>query len=698
MMLSRLQCRRFHNLFDPLMRYANGRLGIVDEERLYAREPLGIDVEAQSEVAQAVWQNTEVIADFVRENPVGLVDSELEIIASWIEAPTELFIADVFPDGTIKLMTRGFAFEVCSATSDIETILDELPAAVQTTLLPFDGQIVFAEYLVTGLVDIEDELIPVFEQEIERLYDEGMIMRSADDLMQAATALRASAASYIDPDETSQGAYNADDGCECGHEHHHVHAHDSNAVGGFAAQLYETEPGTLESDADYGQHRGALAGLSFEEREQAIYDHMMRDDVELAERLVDLLETECSEGPIAHGLLDLLAKEDPVDARRFATYLGLEGVRAMKDDELFATIVEHIADEGAVRGIVAELSEPYMEALRDLADHGGTKTVSASNISTMQGLPTHEVGLSYVFRDGDEFVFVMPDEVIEIVRAFDWDELLGHARAYRELIGLVDNLAELRGIVPIWDAINEYRRCYPDGIQSEEMILRLLIQAIADEYASFQLLRTESFEMYVLHYMLFWAYQEETDREDAPSFVEPVASGELSEMLTDLLARQQGIEPRPLSPEMLEARSLYDWKMRFEPAWAFCQYLDEHVPDICDDYYFSEQTIEGLIGEAQWGLPDEGAQRLFAILEANNFVPQVEQVQEVLDLWSNLCDGLPTWPNNGWSADELTQMQHGTAADSEGASSPAVNSDGKVDHDDLCPCGSGLEYKKCCGK
>ena len=349
MMLSRLQCRRFHNLFDPLMRYANGRLGVVDEERLYAQEPFGIDAEALSEVAQAVWQNTDVIADFVRENPAELVDGELAVVASWQEAPTKLFIADVFPDGAIKLMTHGLAFEVCGATSDIETILDELPAAVLTTLLPFDGQIVFAEYLVTGLVDIEDELIPVFEQEIERLYDEGTIARSSDDLMQAANALRASAASDNDLAQTPQDLHGADDGCGC--EHHHAHAHDDDAAGVFAAQGYEARFAALGSDADYGQHCGVLAGLTFEEREQAIDDHMMRDDDELAERLVDLLETECSQGPIAHGLSELLAKEDPVDARRFATYLGLEGVRAMRDDELFDAINQIIDRRGILYGL-----------------------------------------------------------------------------------------------------------------------------------------------------------------------------------------------------------------------------------------------------------------------------------------------------------------------------------------------------------
>jgi uncharacterized protein YecA (UPF0149 family) len=144
---------------------------------------------------------------------------------------------------------------------------------------------------------------------------------------------------------------------------------------------------------------------------------------------------------------------------------------------------------------------------------------------------------------------------------------------------------------------------------------------------------------------------------------------------------------------MLAARSLFDWKMQQGSARAFCQYLDAHVPAVRDDFFFADKVMEELIDSAKWGILDKGAQTLFDILEANDFIPEASQIQNVLDLYQNLCNSLPIWPNNGWSPNELLQGDLGHPV--------FFNDDGsikKIGRNDPCPCGSGLKYKKCCGK
>ena len=409
-------------------------------------------------------------------------------------------------------------------------------------------------------------------------------------------------------------------------------------------------------DGDLGQHCGVLAGLSFDEREQAIEEHMATEDELLASKLVDLLDYECSEGPIARGMADLLSKETLNDVRRFAKYMGLEGAHDLDEELLIGEIVAHVEDEDAIGDIVAQLSEHHMNALRDLAERGGIWTIDADDIVSLRNLPNHEVGLSYVFHEKGQFTFVMPDEAIDVVRSLDWDTMLSQAAQYRQLVDFVNNLTELVGIVSMWDVIWEYRRCYPDGYQTEHEIVMAMVQAVGDQIADFNILENEAREMYVLHYELFWAYEEEMDITENPFFIEPITHGELGDMLKALMIQQREHDPHPLTPEMLEERNLYMWKLRQEPVWALTQYLDSHVPDVADDYYFADRAVEGLVGDAKWGLPDDGAQRFFDILEANDFVPGADQIQDLLDLWSDVVAALPTWPNNGWAPIELAAL------------------------------------------
>ena len=409
--------------------------------------------------------------------------------------------------------------------------------------------------------------------------------------------------------------------------------------------------------AVYEQHCGVLAGLSFDEREQAIREHMTSNDDAIASRLVELLDDECEKGPLTASLAALLEAENIYDVRRFGKYLGLEDAHGLPNKELIPAVMVQAADPSSVQRILGDLSEHHIAALRTLADKGGRWDVNEGDVVSLRELPLHELGLSYVFHEGETFSFVMPDEIMAIADQLDWDGAAQKARRYRELIDLVDMMVELRGIVPIGDVVSEYQRCYPEGFDTLQEIVLLIIQAVAEEIANYDLLETPSREMYVLHYELFWAYEEVMGLESDRYVTDPLTHGELGELLEDLIKQQEGKEPRPIGDDMLSATNLYEWKLRQEPALAFTQYLDAHVPASGDDYYFADKVMEDLLNDAMWGIVSQGAQRLFDILENNGFVPGAEQIQDVLDLWVDLNNGLPIWPNNGWAPIELASAE-----------------------------------------
>ena len=701
MILSRLQCRRFFAMFDALTEYANERLDVVDADELHTDDARGMDEAAQAEVSREIWQNLGVIDDFVRDNPAGLTAGELACVASWREGLSGMFLVDVFPDGEVRFMGSGYAFEVVGFSKEIVPMLRELPAAVQTTLLPFDGVIVYAEYMDLQMVDFGDGMLNLFDEEIERISDEGLIVKTADDLLQVAQSVRASELerdtqemladlesgrfAYEHDSQMREHAHHHGEDCDCGHDHDHGGDYDDDD--------YDFDDDYDYDSADYEQHRGALAGLSYEEREQAVREHMIRTDASIAGRLVELLDDECEGIPLTRSLFELLNAENPHDVRRFAGYLGMGDTRELQGDDFIAAVVKKAGDVQAMQVILNELTEHHIASLKRLAEMGGRWDVEEDDVTSLRDLPVHELGFSYVFHEGTTFSFIMPDEVLAISGEFDWEGACAQARRYRELVDVADDLVELRGIVPVADIVAEYQRCYPDGLDSMRSIVAYLLQGAAEGVASYELLETPEHMLYALHYELFWAYEDVMGIEQSEYVSEPVTHGELGDLLEDLLKQQEGKEPRQLESDMLAANNLFEWKMCQGPAQAFVRYLDAHVPAIRDDYYFADKVVEELLSDAMWGMMDRGADRLFTILEQNDFIPEPDQIQDVLDLWSNLGNGLPVWPNNGWAPNELLHAESGGRV--------FFNEDGsikKVGRNDPCPCGSGLKYKKCHGR
>ena len=689
MILSRLQCRRFFTLFDALTLYANERLDVVGEAELRADSARGIDDQAQGKIAFELWQNLGVIDDFIRENPAGFTAGELDCISSWREGLTDTFLIDVFPDGEVRFIAGGVAFEVSGLSKDIPEMIGELPASAHTTLLPFDGRIVYAEYLNVHLVQFGDGMLDLFDEEIGRIYDEGRIVSTADGLVRTAALLRERELAR-DTEEMLSDLESGRFSGERVHEHDHGHGDSYD----FDDDYDDYDDYDEDFDpADYEQHAGALAGLSFDEREEAIRDHMTKSDASIAGHLVDLLLDECEKISLTSSLAELLKAENIHDVRRFGKYLGMDSARSLDGDELISAVVAQVADVESVQVILDDMPEHHIVALRELAERGGRWDVAEGDISSLRELPLWELGFSYVFHEGETFSFVMPDEILAISGQLDWDGAMEKARRYRELVNLVGTVAELRGIAPIGEVVSEYQRCYPEGFSALQEIVRMIIQAVAEEMADYDLLETPSREMYVLHYELFWAYEEVMGLDKDRYVSEPLTRGELGEMLEDLLKQQEGKEPRPVDADMLDAANLIEWKLRQPPAHAFTQYLDAHVPAVADDYYFADKVMEELLDDAKWGLVNQGTQRLFDILDRNGFMCEPDQIQDVLDLWSNLSNGLPIWPNNGWAPSELASMGPGPRL--------FFNEDGsimKVGRNDPCPCGSGLKYKKCCGR
>ena len=134
----------FFKLMPALQTYANQRLkiikGLKDVEG-YKTVP----TQERVKLRNAVYENPEIIEDFVRENPFLFSKDELEIISSWKDFIIDSFFVVQLTKKHSIFMRDDAVYAVVALTQPLQDILGgvSLPVYVKTVLLPFKGKIIY---------------------------------------------------------------------------------------------------------------------------------------------------------------------------------------------------------------------------------------------------------------------------------------------------------------------------------------------------------------------------------------------------------------------------------------------------------------------------------------------------------------------------------------------------------------------------
>ena len=145
MILTDEQSGRFFDTMDALLYYVNARFQVVEGFTLDYDGAIG-DMKAAL-VARALWENVEIIDEFVRENPARLSPQCLEIARSWKAALPGLYTLVRYQGGRAVLMNDVGVFSVSGVTLELEGEIGRAPAFVEMVLLPFEDVIVYDGFL-----------------------------------------------------------------------------------------------------------------------------------------------------------------------------------------------------------------------------------------------------------------------------------------------------------------------------------------------------------------------------------------------------------------------------------------------------------------------------------------------------------------------------------------------------------------------
>ena len=140
---------RFYKLYFALLEYINNKYKIEPKiKKIYKQKNLNVN--DLYEIDEYLWKNREVIDDFIKENLYKFSKSELEEIKEFKNATNEqFFIVAGFEEEYTKVLSNdGKLYMVKGLNSNIDEIIDkdELPKIIYTTLLMFDGNIIYNSF------------------------------------------------------------------------------------------------------------------------------------------------------------------------------------------------------------------------------------------------------------------------------------------------------------------------------------------------------------------------------------------------------------------------------------------------------------------------------------------------------------------------------------------------------------------------
>lgn len=153
MRLSEEETREFHEIYEPLLAFADEELDVLEgkvepDPGQYERY-----IEGLAKIRDELYDNVQVFDKFIEENPEGFEPARLEIVRKWRKhfLRGKFFIVKYLKKYTVFLSFEDppKAYGVLSQETDLEEMFQGTsPLAVEAVLLPFHGRIVYDGLIV----------------------------------------------------------------------------------------------------------------------------------------------------------------------------------------------------------------------------------------------------------------------------------------------------------------------------------------------------------------------------------------------------------------------------------------------------------------------------------------------------------------------------------------------------------------------
>ncbi|MBW4840037.1 MAG: SEC-C domain-containing protein [Paenibacillaceae bacterium] len=370
-------------------------------------------------------------------------------------------------------------------------------------------------------------------------------------------------------------------------------------------------------------------------------------------------------GEAMHRLADILPSLTKNRLAAAASVYNISGRSKMKKEELAAAVQAGIEELDTLQAALIN-SRPKEWELFGLLLDGSYQPSNATPFGYYYYFLDR--GLLFTFFENNQLHLVIPDEVKSAIRKLDQPSFRQALQRSHQLYNYLMAAINLYGIIApakLVEIINAQNG--GESITEEELLQQLegFLQR-TDQYFELRKGYIASVDM------------EDKEFEDLVDKVQgkPYYVPDQQELFK--FADQDYFE---ITPQLTALREFVTKEFRLDPESA--EYLVDDIQLACS----MEASLEDLLYEFERRDLDFTSQK---------------QAQQTVALITDVYDHTRMWSNAGHTLDELRQMQEMSGGQS---ATPSIRGhivqqvrSNKIGRNEPCPCGSGLKYKKCCGK
>lgn len=177
--LSSDECRLFYETWYGLMGFVNERVGVI-KAKIKPEYPNTVSDMLVHKVREVLWRKPELIDEYINET--ALTQEKIDILKLWRKNHKKgmFFILEYHPEYAVAIASdeqgEGRIYGIKGISNSISNTLQrELPAQVETVLLPFKGKIIYDSFMSSMQIEFKEGAKAAFREMYDNAIKHGII-------------------------------------------------------------------------------------------------------------------------------------------------------------------------------------------------------------------------------------------------------------------------------------------------------------------------------------------------------------------------------------------------------------------------------------------------------------------------------------------------------------------------------------------
>ncbi|WP_409344572.1 YecA family protein [Paenibacillus sp. MBLB4367] len=358
-------------------------------------------------------------------------------------------------------------------------------------------------------------------------------------------------------------------------------------------------------------------------------------------------------------LIDALVRLTKNDLTDIRVNLDIKGASTLKKQELAEVLAQQIP--GALPALLISFDEDRYKVLKHIAERGGHAYLPLD--SSQIGYFTDR-GLLFPGTFNGQKTLVMPVEIAKAFTALNHNSYRETLRRNTEWIKLTYGMLHYYGMLNL-DQLETLLTPYTGEKPKPQDYLDIILDAIKYDQGI---------------------------RHDAAGFYHSRVWN--AEDLIKGHAFRSSLTFYPFTKAQLLKAGEPNFVDRNPAYEAFVSFIIKNYP-------YNREQADQLAEECVYAIRiDQTPSQLFQYLQQFLNIATLEATKALMDHLVLLHNNTKQWTLKGYSPDELSAARNPAQERSKGPAGEVIDfaSKKKIGRNDPCPCGSGMKFKKCCGK